>query len=311
MAPLKARWEQHNLGTIIGSSAGRERLSYMMFADDTTLIAKSETALREMVGDMCIALANIGLRLNPDKCIIQTSCRRNRKNHLVIGGCNFKIVSCDVGCKILGTTFTLNGTSDVEFEARIAAGWAKFHQVLPLLSKRDGNLFKRLQLFDATVSKAVLWCCESWALTVKQRRTLTTTRRIMLRRIAGRRRQPDEEYVTWIKRSTRYIEELSNSAGIVCWQKQYLQKKWMWAGRIAQMDCKRFAHRATIWRDFDWSLEQGAARSVVRARPGNRRRWEDDLRRFASQHGWEGWKIMALTAEWSGYRDEFVQWALR
>ena len=109
---------------------------------------------------MCSALGAVGLRMNPDKCIIQTSCKRNRKASLDVGGDAYKVVSSDVGCNILGTTVTLNCSSDVEFEARIAAGRAKFHQLLPLFSKKDADLRKRLRLFDSTVSKIALWCCE-------------------------------------------------------------------------------------------------------------------------------------------------------
>eukprot|EP00973_Karenia_brevis_P017211 2364335-Karenia_brevis.AAC.1 len=82
----------------------------------------------------------------------------------------------------------------MEFQARLAAGWAKFNYLRPLLCKRDACRKRRLRLFDATVSKTVLWCSESWALTVKQRKELKTTRRAMLRILVGRRRRADEDY---------------------------------------------------------------------------------------------------------------------
>ena len=41
MAKLKEKWEAKNYGTIIGSNEGRDRLTYLLFADDTTLIATS------------------------------------------------------------------------------------------------------------------------------------------------------------------------------------------------------------------------------------------------------------------------------
>ena len=311
MEPLKESWERRKLGTVIGSIAGNHRISFMMFADDTTLIAKSEHALKIMIQELREALGRIGLSLNPEKCAVQSSSSRNRKKSIDIDGVSYNIVNNSVGFKVLGTLVTLNGNSDAEFAARIAAGWAKFHHLLPLFKKRDANLRKRLRLFDTTVSKTVLWGCESWALTAKQKKFLRTTRRLMLRRFAAPRRGQDEDYVSWIKRATRRVEQLSDSAAITCWQSQYLRAKWVWAGRVATMDGSRIAARTTFWRDSEWCVEQGQNRTAWRARPGNRRRWEDDLRRFAVWKGWSCWKRFAATADWSESIESFVEWASR
>ena len=165
-----------------------------MFADDTTLVAKSRQALISMLQDMKVALADIGLNLNADKCSIQrTSTREWRKTALRIGGSEYPIVSSEEGFKILGTNFTLNGSTKKEVQSRLDAGWAKFHALLPLLGKRDASILKRLKLCDATVSKTVLWCSESWSLIVKEKRLLRSTWRKMLRKIIGPRRMQDED----------------------------------------------------------------------------------------------------------------------
>jgi len=90
---------------------------------------------------------------------------------LKIKGQRSKIVPSNEGFKIPGTIFTLDGHSDVEFKARIKAGWAKFHSLRQLLCKKGADPRKRIRLFDATVSKTVVWCCGSWALTDRERKS--------------------------------------------------------------------------------------------------------------------------------------------
>ena len=139
--PWHLAWEDRKLGTAIGSwCTGKGRLSFLMFADDTTLIAKSRHALQVMMRDIGRALGDVGLKLNPDKCVVQTTCSRNRKGTLTVDGITYPIVPNTKGCKILGTNLTLNANCDVEFESRIAAGWAKYHSLLTL-NKSLFNLY--------------------------------------------------------------------------------------------------------------------------------------------------------------------------
>ena len=235
MVGLKEKWEKEGRGTIFGSNcSGKCRISFAMFADDTTLVAKSRPALKKMLQDVSSGLAEIGLNLNADKCYIQSSTSAQAST-LQMEGASYPIVSNHVGFKVLGTTFTLNGSTDAEFERRMQAAYGKFHQLWPLLGKRDTSLRKRLQLFQATVSQSALWCCDSWTLTAAQKRHLRAVQRNLLRRFAGPRRKPDEDYLTWIRRATLIVDRNARDAGCECWLKQYLTKKWHWAGKIARM----------------------------------------------------------------------------
>ena len=71
-------------------------MSFLIFADDTTLMAKSRHALQIMIGDISRALAEIGLMINPDKCKIQMSCCRSRKKVLAVQDSTFPIVRSTV-----------------------------------------------------------------------------------------------------------------------------------------------------------------------------------------------------------------------
>ena len=186
---LKDKWSREGLGTIVCSSS-TDKSTHAMFADDTTLFASSKRALIRMIRDVKEALARHGLNLNMDKCLIQTSRADVPIQPLMVDGQSIPMVSASTGFKSLGTQWTFHGRTSAELRSRIGAAWAKFHSLWPLLGKRDGNLSQKLRVFDASVTQTVLWCSESWLLTVKEKRLLVTTQNRMLRRIAGPGRRP-------------------------------------------------------------------------------------------------------------------------
>ena len=118
MAALKEKWEKEGRGTIIGSNyAGKRRITYAMFADDTTLLAKSKQALKIMLRDLQAALREVGLNLNADKCKVQCSKTKVcRESMLMVDGIDFPIVCKKEGFKVLGTQCTMDGQFDLEFE---------------------------------------------------------------------------------------------------------------------------------------------------------------------------------------------------
>lgn len=292
---LKAKWASQGLGTMIcGSGTGQS--THAMFADDTTLFASSKKDLVTMIKDVRQALALHGLNLNVDKCLVQTNGAGTIPKHIEIDGQTIPIVSASEGFKVLGTQFTLRGRCSAELKCRMAAAWGKFHALWPLLGKRDGNLDRRLRLFDTCVTQTALWCSESWLLTQSEKRMLQTTQHAMLRRIAGPGRMPDETWVDWIKRSTRKSIAAAKSVGIRMWLDAHLKSKWCWAGHVIRMAPGRLACRAVEWRDSRWQAIEYQLPEYLRIRrPGRKRwfRWEDDLVRYAAHKGWDSWQSAA------------------
>ena len=225
------------------------------------------------------------------------------------------MVSAIAGFKVLGTQFTLEGKCSAELKCRMSAAWGKFHSLWPLRGKRDGNLGKRLRLFDACVSQTALWCSESWLLTETEKRLLQTTENAMLRRIAGPRRRPDEPWVDWIKRSTRKAVSAAKEHGVRLWKESHLKNKWNWAGHVLRMDTIRIARRAVEWRDSQWQAVEYLMPDQLRIRrPGRTRwfRWEDDLHRYAKHCGLVSWQTEALDREaWQAHCDGFVSFIKR
>ena len=109
-----------------------------------------ETVLRDLVDE----LKECGLDLNINKCVVQSNTDDLRP--VRVADHDVKVVPSTEGFRILGTHFCLKGRCAIEIGERIAAGWAKFYQLWPLLSPKRGDIRKRMQLFDRCVTASVL-----------------------------------------------------------------------------------------------------------------------------------------------------------
>ena len=230
MDELKEEWNRKGFGTIVGAHADiLDKLCLISFADDTTILASSRQSLTSMLKRVHDVFAQAGLKLNADKCKITTN-TNVRTPILRVLDMVFPIVSSNEGFKILGTQYTLLGRTEVELSHRIACAWGRFNQLLPLFLNRNASLNKRLKIFHSDVRQCLLWCCESWNLTAVEVQRLTTTERSMLRRFAGPRRASGEDYLTWIVRATRQVEDALESAGLQPCAALCFQRRRTWAG---------------------------------------------------------------------------------
>ena len=174
---------------------------------------------------------------------------------------------------------------------------------------------KNMFVFAISVTQTVLWCCESWLITQPEKRLLKTTLHAMLRRIAGPRRRPLEDWLDWIKRSTRQAVAAARKHGIRLWHEAHLRVKWNWAGHVLRMSPDRLARRATVWRDSSWQATEMLLPASLRIRrPARTRwfRWEDELRRYAAQSAQQPWQEAAQHKEkWAMNLKAFVQYTRR
>ena len=182
-----------------------------------------------------------------------------------------------------------------------------------MLLNRKVSIFRRLRLFDATVTGCVMWCCESWAPTVEELRQLESARRSMLRKIVHIGRGPDEDWVQWIQRATHKALDWSVRAGVQVWASWHFERKWSWAGHVARRGLDTWLSRVTTWRESAWQSlanDMGTARDM---RPSRRRwmKWEDPLRRFCTARGIQQWTELAANREqWGEYADHFRAWSM-
>ena len=85
----------------------------------------------------------------------------------------------------------------------------------------------------------------------------------------------EEDWIEYIKRSTKEAEEHLKKQKILCWIEIHRRQKWRMARRIITLPEKRWNRRVFNWHPgLDTSIR---ARRLV-GRP--KRRWEDDLNEF-------------------------------
>ena len=143
----------------------------------------------------------------------------------------------------------------------------------------------------------------------------------MIRRIVGVARSPDETWLDWIKRSTRKACREANTVGIRFWLQRHIGDKFRWAGHVVRMDPARLARRATEWRDNKWWREEAETMRHLRMKRPKKTKWfryEDDLRRYAAEKGWQCWKEEARKRDsegkaswWHSHVEDFVRTVVR
>ena len=113
MGRLVPRWEARRYGLDFNTT---RRLHYVSFADDTTLIARTKKALRKMLIDINAELAAVDLKLNADKCKVQSYPKPTTlATHMVVESMKIPIVSSKEGFAFLSTKFALSEGASVEF----------------------------------------------------------------------------------------------------------------------------------------------------------------------------------------------------
>ena len=224
---------------------------------------------------------------------------------------NDLVVCTAIYFMVLGTALTIQDVTQYEIRNRIAAGWRLYWSMKPLLLNNKASVKRRLKLFDAIVGSCVLWCAQSWAPRVEELRLLTSTRRAMLRRIVKTPREPDSDYISWLRDATHKAENLANQASVRDWVRAHHEMKWSWAGHVSRRSSSSWVWKTTMWRDSYWqALVQGCSSRPLR--PSRRRwiRWEDPLQRYCKENAVGAWTTLAEDrSAWFELLRMFSSWA--
>ena len=118
----------------------------------------------------------------------------------------------------------------------------------------------------------------------------------MLRMILGARRLPDEDWVTYVKRTTKAAEVYVENLGYYDWIITQRSRKWRYAGRVATDPEPKWGKRLLSWIPWFRTLSY---RDVGRPK----KRWDDDLVSYAGS----GWQDIAADREnWAYLEAGFV-----
>ena len=142
--------------------AGRN-INNLSYADDTTLMAKSEEELKSLLMKVKEESEKVGLKLNIQKTKIMTSGPITSQQ---IDGETVEIVADFI---FLGSKITADGDCSHEIKRRLLLGRKVMTNLDSILKSRDITLSTKVHLVKAMVFPVVMYGCESWTIKKAER----------------------------------------------------------------------------------------------------------------------------------------------
>jgi hypothetical protein len=130
-----------------------------------------------------------------------------------------------------------------EINSRLESGDACYHSVQNLLSSRLLSKNTKVSVHRTVVLPVVLYGCETWSLTLREKQRLRVFENRVLRRIFGPKR--DEATGEWRRIHNEELNDLYSSPNIF---RVIKSRRMIWAGHIARMGEKRGSYRILVGR---------------------------------------------------------------
>ena len=146
--------------TQAGIKIARRNINNLRYADDTTLMARSEEELKSLLMKVKVESEKVGLKLNIQKTKIMAS------GPITSWEIDGEIVETVSDFIFLGSKITVDGDCSHEIKRRLLIGRKVITNLGSIFKSRDITLPTRVRLVKAMVFPVVMYGCESW--TVKR-----------------------------------------------------------------------------------------------------------------------------------------------
>ena len=143
-----------------GINIARRNINHPRYADDTTLMAKSEEQLKSLLMKVKEESEKVGLKLNIQKTYIRVACPITSWQ---IDGETLETVADFI---FWGSKITADGDCSHEIKRHLLLGRKVMTNLDSILKSRDIALPAKVRLVKAVVFPVVMYGCESW--TVKK-----------------------------------------------------------------------------------------------------------------------------------------------
>ena len=144
--------------TQIGIKIARRNINNLRYADDTTLLAKSEEELKSLLMKVKEESEKVGLKLNIQKMKIMAS---GPITSWEIDGETVETVADFI---FLGSKISSDGDCSHEIKRRFFLGREVMSNLDSILKSRDITLSTKVCLVKAMVFPVVMYGCESWTI---------------------------------------------------------------------------------------------------------------------------------------------------
>jgi hypothetical protein len=141
----------------------------------------------------------------------------------------------------LGTTVTNQIFIQEEIKRRLNSGNACYHSVQNLLSSRLLSKNVKVRTYKIIILPVVLYGCETWSLTVREKHKLRVFENRVLRRIFGQKR--DRVTGGWRKLHNEELHNMYSSPSIIRIIRSGRMRR---AGHVARMGEKRKVYRLLV-----------------------------------------------------------------
>lgn len=255
-------------------------LQYMAFADDVVLLGRNSRTLVEALQHMSEGSRHLGLQINREKTKFMVSTRDKGRFQGVrdLEGEREKYERV-VQFKYLGALMTEDNDVSVEIKARLAAGNKCYYAFNKLL--KSSSLSRRLKLtvYRVIIRPVVLYGCEAWTLSGRDKNMLRVWERKVLRKIFRAICEAGE----WRIRTNQEVYHLYEKIDLVAEAKK---RRLRYLGHVVRMEGERVPKKA---------LDQQPG---GRRKPGRpRKRWIDDVREDVQALGIRNWRRCAVDKE--------------
>ena len=152
--------------TQAGIKIARRNINKLRYADDTTLMVKSEEELKTLLMKVKVESEKVGLKLNIQKTKIWFS---GPTTSWEIDGDTVETVSDFI---FLGSKITTDGDCSHEIKRCLLLGRKAMTNPDSILKSRDITLPTKVHLVKPTVFLVVMYECESWTIKKAKRRRI-------------------------------------------------------------------------------------------------------------------------------------------
>jgi hypothetical protein len=147
-----------------------------------------------------------------------------------------------------------------------------------VLSCRPLSRIVKVKTYKTVILPVVLYWCETWSLTLREKQRLSVFKNRVLKRICGPKR--DEVTGEWRKLHNGELHNLYSSPNI---RRQIKSRRMRWEGHVARMGEERKVQKVFLGKPEGKEPFE---------RP--RRRWEDETKVDFREIGWEGVEWICL-----------------
>ena len=246
----------------------------LQFADDQAIIANDKDDMEYMVRKIIEEYAKWGLTVNTEKTKY-LPIGANTEN-LILDN-NMEIRACE-DYRYLGSIFTGDGTDDREINNRVIQARRVIRCINGILWSTEITKNRKYNIYETLVKSILLYGCETWRLTERNKRKLETTEMDAIRRamrISRRDKIRNEDIRQQMGIEGTIVNDIE-------------QKQLIWYGHVQRMHNERIPKQVIHW------IPPGKRK---RGRP--KKTWMEGIRRSMSEKNltedqWEnrtGWKL--------------------